>query len=130
MSKINISELEQLRGKMTPGEYETAGSAGGYDESDIVSRMPDDDLSEVSCNALRDDAAGLCAEHNAMPSLLALARAVVELEAANAERDAAYEEWKCDSDRGMSVDPRLSSAVREVAKRRAAYDAARAAVTL
>jgi hypothetical protein len=109
---INISELEQLRGKMTTEFHE--------DDIIVFDVGEDSDLYER----------GLMAEHNAMPALLALARAVVELEQANAERDAAYEEWKCDGDRGMSVNPRLSSAVREVAKRRTAYDAARAAVTL
>lgn len=98
--KISIGELESIRAKMTPGKY-LRGE--WYFEKDpdgrlaidrpkviqpsqsnghIVSDVPDTAvITGCGCcgspDASDEDADGLCAEHNAMPVLLEIAKAVL-----------------------------------------------------
>lgn len=112
--KINISEIEALRAKMTPGPYrfdDDGYLVGDPDHADgpLAMALFDDGCTDA-------DGPGLVAEHNAIPALLALARAVEELEKIRCDYSNAVEDCQ-------RIRPLLAAA-------HAAYDAARAAVTL
>lgn len=90
MSKPSISELEALRAKMTPGPYRQ----GAVEKYNVFCPCEDALAPELGRVLLAmnphfpyvDDAAGLVAEHNAMPALLALAKAASAWRAARAAR--------------------------------------------
>lgn len=92
-ARVSISELEALRVKMTPGEYRSTD----YDHSDGIAMYIDSDNGEIadtrSSDRPGDDAAGLVAEHNAMPALLALAKAALDLEKAKKAAGSARYAW-------------------------------------
>lgn len=74
MGKPSISELEALRAKMTPGVHRQ-GSVAKFD----VYRDIDDSTPAHTSFESADDAAWFVAMNNAMPALLALAKAALEL---------------------------------------------------
>lgn len=145
---VCISELEALRAKMTPGEY--AAADGGHNWFCVIAREQRQPYGtyEVASDVAPANAAGLCAEHNAMPALLALARAVLELEQARSDSMNAHTEWsdaRCGrpvwpqsttyepfvtTGREASARERVSRADAIVAECRSAYDAALSEVTL
>lgn len=138
MSKINISELEALRAKMTGGDWEIDEDSNDQlniyarnqdTATDWIALFPHQCLKSIEEQQQRN-ADGWLAEHNAIPALIALARADMALQAAEAESCAAYEAWKVHRAHGMVEDHRLVSARREVARCKADLNAARAAVTL
>lgn len=86
MDKPSISELEALRAKMTPGPYRQ-GAVEKYNvfcpcEDALAPQLGRVLFSMNPHFPYADDAAGLVAEHNAMPELLALAKAALELNSA------------------------------------------------
>lgn len=90
-SHVNLTALAEARAKMTPGEYEVAIGAycapapheacgiavSSTEETGAAWVVQSDAHDECSHPIRRDDAAGLVAEHNAMPVLAEVARAAL-----------------------------------------------------
>jgi hypothetical protein len=79
MNTVNLTALAETRAKMDPGEYRTDeydedgyGALHVMSQSGLVAIMPDDERSD-------DNAAGLVAEHNAMPVLLEVVAAALAI---------------------------------------------------
>ena len=72
---INISELEALRAKMTPGPYSFDGDGGMLgDQANADGPLV---MACFNDECMSGDGPGLAAEHNAIPALLAAIKAAL-----------------------------------------------------
>lgn len=93
MSVVNLTALAESRAKMTPGEYKITNRQTHIDANNAWHTIdqangPDVIVQTMAGHAPRSiaNAAGLVAEHNAMPVLIDVARTGVELVAAENEQ--------------------------------------------